>query len=652
MRVSGDAFSKAVNFTKPRQHPAQGSGKVGTEMSSLPGPHRNRVSLAKPLIVAVLPTAMFVIMGLAYLRHEAKIAEQQLRMDAERFTHLAAERLGKAYQSFLASEEILLRSVDSSSVRGSGLPSPRVGPEDSAAFARYVAVQGDREKLGELIPELEPFHTPAGLPLQSVAWLQLAKLFQAEGDKVGTSGSLQALLPIVVETKPSLVSGRFLEVAETLATSEGIAESLDFGKWKSAFLAKEETRNRLRRGDPWHPSQLNVSRWFEDEGEEFYWTTIPNKEVIVFSKAELQALAGDALEELWPMAKNGPRSLAIGLSFETESIKPVPFDDVAIRKSRFEESGFAQISHLQGMKELDSSGTLSPFSVRVLAADWQAFQTSVRSRTLVMGAIFTAATCCLVFGFWTTWRTLVFQRNLNEQQSNLIACVSHELRSPVAGIRLLVERLSGEGRDLAEAGSRKYLRLVAKETDRLAGLIDRVLDTGQITEGRKRYDFEWIDLLALTRDSAEQFSVLAEEVNKTVIWRTEVEKLHFMADALALQQALGNLIDNALKFSDEGAEVTVSVHDSRDEFRVSVADRGWGIAAEEIPKIFDLFYRSGSELRRETTGTGLGLFLVKKIVEAHGGRVEVESRVGTGSEFSLVFPMAAREPDETTRHSD
>lgn len=597
---------------------------------------------------------MFVIMGLAYLRHEAKIAEQQLRMDADRFTSLAADRLGKAYQSFLESEGILLRSVDSSSVHRSDLPSPRVGPEDSAAFARYVAVQGDSEKLGELIPELEPFHTPAGLPLQSVAWLQLAKLCRAAGDREGVSGSLRALLPIVVESKPTMVSGRFLEAAETLAASEGIADSLDMGKWRSAFLAKEETRSRLRRGDPWHPSQLNVSRWFEDEGEEFYWTTILNEEVIVFSRAELQALSGNALEDIWPMARNGPRSLAIGLTFEKQSITPVPFDDPAIRKARFEESGFAQISHHQNMRELASAGTSSPFSVRVMAADWQAFQTSVRSRTLLMGTVFAAATCCLVFGFWTTWRTLVFQRDLNEQQSNLIACISHELRSPVAGIRLLVERLSGEGRDPGGPGSREYLRLIAKETGRLAGLIDRVLDTGQITEGRKLYDFEWVDLLALTRDSAEQFSVLAEEGNKTVRWRSEVGELHFRADAVSLQQALGNLIDNALKFSDDGGEVMVSVRidDPGDTFRVSVADRGCGIAAEEIPKIFDLFYRSGSELRRETTGTGLGLFLVKKIAEAHGGRVEVESRVGVGSEFSLVFPMAAGDPDETTKPSN
>ncbi len=614
---------------------------------SFPRRHdRPSASLAKPLVVAALPTVMLVGMGIAYLRHEATIAEQQLREEAERFGRTAALRLEKAYGDFLESEEVLLRAVELSTLHQPGLSSPRPRPEDSAAFGRFLEAQSDRARLKDLVPELAAFHTPAGLPLEPVAWLQLARLCGAEGDREDALESLRKLLSSVVETKPSLVSEQFLAAAETLATSLEIGERLDLDQWRSAFLAKEETRTRIRRQVASRTVGRDASPWFIDEGGRFYRTMIQRSKAVVFSKEELQALAGEALAEVWPLAENGPKSLAIDLSFEKEPLVPTPFDDPTVRQAKFEESGFAHIAR-RGMGEMATAGTGLPFSVRVFVADRAAFRKTVQDRIVRIGVVLSIATGCLVVGFWRTWETLVFQRTLNERQSNLIACLSHELRSPVAGIRLLVERLAGEGRGFGDPRSRDYVRMVAKETDRLAGLIDRILDTGQIAEGKKQYDFQWIDLLALVRDSAERYATLAEEEGKRVLCNSDTGELHLRGDSVALQQALGNLIDNALKFSGAGGEVIVSAWSAPSEgtVLVSVKDRGRGIEAEEIPNIFDLFYRSGAELRRETTGTGLGLFLVKEIVEAHGGRVEVDSEPGVGSEFRLVFPQPAKEPD-------
>ncbi|MCB1065428.1 MAG: HAMP domain-containing histidine kinase [Verrucomicrobiae bacterium] len=590
------------------------------------------------------------IFGFLYLRHESVIAEQELRQEAKSLAYSAAKRLDDAYQDYVRSEEIAKRGVSSQTIDQTGTPTPRWGPSGVAAFSNFREIESDPDALSEAIATFDGLFTPAGLPLKPIAQLQLARLYQRSDDVRRTENTLKDLLIETVENSPSPISYPMIEAAESLSANLAMETPIDFEHWKRTWKAKEATRNRLRRGSAQILRQLNVTRWFYDLEASYFWTDLPNGDRIALSKTELEQLAGDALAELWPLARNGANPLTFRITFERQSLLPVPFGDPEVKKTRFEEVGYREVTLSPHSRELASAGTSTPFSVWVHTGDWEGFRAKVRQRTLRAGALLGVAWLALGTGFWKTWRTLVLQQRLNQQQANLISSISHELRTPVAGIRLLAERLSTSDSARSER-DQKYARLVTRETERLTGLIDNILDTGRIADGRKQYEFEWIDLHALLRETAVRYTLLASDEDKVLTSSLpDAVELPLLADPIAVQQAIGNLLDNALKFSAPGSEVKISVQtdETDSEAIITVADHGPGIEAGDLPRIFDLFYRGQAETQRATTGTGLGLFLVRSIAEAHGGRVEAASEVGSGSEFRLIFPLSPEPvPDQT-----
>ena len=220
-------------------------------------------------------------------------------------------------------------------------------------------------------------------------------------------------------------------------------------------------------------------------------------------------------------------------------------------------------------------------------------------------------------------------------KSDFIASVSHELRAPIASIRLLAENLQS-GAASGERQLGEYHRLIADECRRLSILIDNVLDFARIEQDRKVCRFAETDLEALVRDAVQLMQPRAGG-------RIDVE-LDALAppvcDGLAIQQALVNLLDNAIKFSAAGTKIAVRVRAAPNAcWSLSVEDQGKGIPPAEHRKIFERFYRIGTELRRETQGAGIGLSIVKHIVEAHGGKMEVRSQAGAGAAFTMVLPL-------------
>lgn len=160
-------------------------------------------------------------------------------------------------------------------------------------------------------------------------------------------------------------------------------------------------------------------------------------------------------------------------------------------------------------------------------------------------------------------------------------------------------------------------------------------------QDRKTYAFEESDLVGLVRDSVALMKPLADERGITLSIQTEEEELFPVMDALAMQQVLINLLDNALKFSPSDTRVTVSLKRSTEaqHCEISVADQGRGIALADRRRIFERFCRVGSELQRETQGAGVGLSIVKHIVDAHRGAITLDSEVGRGSTFTIHVPL-------------
>ncbi|MFD0892272.1 HAMP domain-containing histidine kinase [Luteolibacter ambystomatis] len=236
-------------------------------------------------------------------------------------------------------------------------------------------------------------------------------------------------------------------------------------------------------------------------------------------------------------------------------------------------------------------------------------------------------------------RTLARERRLNELKSHFVASVSHELRAPVGSIRLMADAL--DAGKVAPETAAEFHRLISREGKRLSHLIENVLDFARIEQGRKRWHFEPTDMVSLVADTMKVMEPPAAEKRIALGFIHGVFTAEPEVDGAALQQALINLLDNAIKFSppDSGIEVILASDDRC--WRLAVRDHGPGIPRSEHARIFERFYRPGDELRRETQGTGIGLSLVKAIAEAHGGKVELDSRPNSGSTFTLVIPLHA-----------
>ena len=247
-------------------------------------------------------------------------------------------------------------------------------------------------------------------------------------------------------------------------------------------------------------------------------------------------------------------------------------------------------------------------------------------------------------------RTLRRERQLNEMKSQFVASVSHELRAPVASIRLMADALEAE--KVAPETAKEFHRLIAREGARLSTLVGNVLDHARIEQGKRVWKMEPCDLESLVADTLRVMEPLAKEKNITL--SSALSPLEAAVDAGAIQQALVNLLDNAIKFSTAGStvETSLSIDEERRTWRIAVRDEGPGIAKAEQSRIFERFYRPGDELRRETQGTGIGLSLVKAIAEAHGGSVTVESEPGHGSIFKLTGPPGTAVPQTGSKPSD
>jgi signal transduction histidine kinase len=239
-------------------------------------------------------------------------------------------------------------------------------------------------------------------------------------------------------------------------------------------------------------------------------------------------------------------------------------------------------------------------------------------------------------------RLYLQQLQLNQLQADFVSSVSHELRTPVASVRLLTESLIS-GRAAPEK-TPEYLQLIAGETRRLTSLLDNVLDFSRIERGTKKYRMEESDLVKVFHRACDLIEPLttAEGVVLERFWDRKLTQLPAFVDGEAILQAFINLIDNAIKHSPPNGVIRAEIKSDQklNEAILSIGDQGPGIPAGEISNIFKKYYRLGSELRRETKGIGIGLSIVKHIVETHRGRVEVESLLGKGSTFRIVLPTS------------
>ena len=240
---------------------------------------------------------------------------------------------------------------------------------------------------------------------------------------------------------------------------------------------------------------------------------------------------------------------------------------------------------------------------------------------------------------------LIREVRLNERQSNFVSAVTHELKTPVASLKLYLDTL--QMRDLPESRREEFYRTMRQDLDRLHATINNVLNAAMYTD-RPVVDPQPLDLAKVVRRSMDLTRTRHQLPRESFTYEGP-ESLQLRGDAEALETAILNLLDNAVKYSKEPSqahvEVEVGAHGDGQAF-LRVRDHGVGMSRAHLRFIFNRFYRIGSEVRRSHTGTGLGLFIVKSVVKGHRGTVSAESPgPDMGSTFTITLPGVIDEPE-------
>jgi len=247
----------------------------------------------------------------------------------------------------------------------------------------------------------------------------------------------------------------------------------------------------------------------------------------------------------------------------------------------------------------------------------------------------------LAGGIFLTYRNVSKEMALARLKSDFVSNVSHELRTPLALIRLYAETLE-LGRLTSPNKHQEYYCIIRKESERLTALINNILDFSRIEAGRKEYDFRETDLPELVRNTLESYRYQIEQHGFTLEEKIgDVPPLRVDREAMA--RSLVNLVNNALKYSQDRKYIGVNLYRENGSVKLEVIDHGIGIPPNEQNKIFEKFYRVGDPLVHNTKGSGLGLSLVQHIARAHGGDVAVDSAPGAGSKFTITLPLNSAE---------
>ena len=463
---------------------------------------------------------------------------------------------------------------------------PALPVPGSASPADEVLDGKDVVALAKLRDDPAAGVSPAGLPRRALAALRLLEINSA----AQPAGDVATL---VMRECPSILTPTALT---KLASPEQPAW---LAQWRLAEQAREIFRHQSGAG------------WVESGGQ--VWWTAPARD-------GLQFLAPGDFEEIQQIARRNLPPWA--------QLRLTSGQQVLAGPAAGELLASTQLTNHDDLR-------LEVIATRPALLESGARQQARWTLGLLAFAIFLSGG-----GLWLIQRVVKREQRLNAMKSDFVASVSHELRAPVASIRLMADAL--EAGKIAPTTIREFHQLISRESTRLSALIENVLDFSRLERGRRHWHFAECDPATIVMDCIHMMEpIAAEKQIMLAITPGPPADLTAMADAGAIHQALVNLIDNAIKFSPAASAVTIqlSVDETRRHWQVAITDEGPGIAAAEHQRIFERFHRLGSELRRETQGTGIGLSVVKAIAEAHHGSIALRSQTGHGSTFVLTIPL-------------
>ena len=501
----------------------------------------------------------------------------------------------------------------------------------------------------KLVREYAGLANAGGLPVDLAAHLQMAqlhllradstraaeKLLRVERDLVaGTwrlersqyefiSATLRQRLDALLSHSPSLQA--FQNTWQTLRERENVLRRhtnrlLHLRQMTPSDLMQQKKRSRAEGGD------LTTRLVVSSQGWE-YWLSFPSES----GETRPSDLWGILWRSDYFAEKLLPVIIQANVRASSVQWRCQNRDGEVVAGSPAQPAGFAMVS-------TPFVDRFPPWRLQLFYPETLELSQVLRSRKGVYIYIFLAIAGILVLGLTLTVRGVTQELELAKLKSDFVSTISHELRSPLTSIRQLAEMLQ-RGRVAAER-RQKYYDVLVEQSERLARLVNSVLDFAKMEEGRRQFVFERIPFGQLLEDILLTLQPRLQHEGFDLEAQIEPNLPSVSADRLAMSEVVTNLLDNAMKYSGSHKKIRVYAYHEGSFAVLSVQDFGPGIPKKEQSRIFERFYRAAGNGHR-SGGTGLGLTLVKQIVEAHKGRVHVESEPGEGSTFIVRLPSCA-----------
>jgi two-component system phosphate regulon sensor histidine kinase PhoR len=486
---------------------------------------------------------------------------------------------------------------------------------------RYAKTTSERSKASLMEGNRQLAQTLAGSIQQRIDTADFELFKEIEWDDQTGGPPASAELPEAMESV--VVLDRNLHIRSVYPSSDARRRIRELERWQNYVRGLDW--NSLQ---PWTPAQpgnfRHLHQLFEGKSVLIAYASKlseAGQPYFVAAKMNLGLISRQWLPQE-VRALGGDRKIAI----LDEVARPIFGQPVQERDQRFlHESSFGK--------------TLYAWRIQLLPKNVEELQAQAETERLLGVLLIPVSTLIIAVGLGVVWLTVIAERRTSRLKSDFIANVSHELKTPLSLIRMFGELLA-TGKHKGESNPREYAEIITREAERLSHLIDNVLDFARIERGKASYHF-----------AEGRLDEVTERALDVCRYRVEMEKMRLRIDIApglppvrmdenAITLVLLNLIDNAVKYAAEGKEIAVGLARTPGGIVLSVRDRGPGIPIDEQPRVFERFYRARMARDRNVRGSGIGLALVKHIVEAHGGRLAVASVPGQGATFTVVIPAA------------
>lgn len=505
----------------------------------------------------------------------------------------------------------------------------------------------------KIIDEFPTSKSPNGIPLAITARIQLVNCYLKSGDnKNALNEALDAFDEILLNfsiinenqfnTYTSIVIESFTTILE---------ETPDSVSFKEGYIKEYENLKNIYQSkiEQWQIVNDLKNECIPEILREMFQSNTYSQNTLRYSKTygENSYLI---LSSMIPDKNNTGAQGILGFTincnyFESDFLKKIT-DELMLNKNDKLVVTNLKGGVIFGDKKLSDeiSGTISFFDDNF--PPWRIEITSSHIEGLLFNGIFKSfyfwtiitIIIILIFGVLLVVKTIGHEMDVLKLKSEFISSVSHEFKTPITSIKALTERLLDQ-KVKDPARLKEYYSVILGDADNLSRLVSNFLDFAKIEDGKKQYDFEETDILNWMPQTIN--NLRNKYPQNGIKFKTHIvaEIPLISIDQNAMELAINNLLDNAIKFSSGMIVVEIFVETDENNLYLKIRDNGIGIQKEDINKIFEKFYRGRNAPEHTSTGTGLGLTLVKQIIEAHCGMVSVESKVGGGSVFTLTIPF-------------